>query len=153
MIYSTLRAFLEQPVMMIVAADGGGGTALGRCLGARLPGDSGPVEILFSRLQWPDLALAIAPGRPVALTLVHPATYRTYQLKGCIGAIADADAGDLALAHDYVARVHEMLGGLGVDRAAIDYWCVVRDMTRVVIAAEQLFDQTPGPRAGAEVMA
>jgi hypothetical protein len=154
MIHSTLRAFLEQPVMMVIAVgETSGGAALGRCLGLRLPVGDGAIEIVFSAWQWPDLARSAGPGRAVALTLVHPSTYRTYQLKGRIEAVCEGDAEDMALADDYIGRMIGMLGALGVERDVIDRWCGIDAVTRVAIRADDLFDQTPGPRAGERIPA
>lgn len=154
MIHSTLRAFLEQPVMMVVAVgEADGGAALGRCLGLRLPAEDGAIEVVFSAGQWPDLARLAVPSCTVALTLVHPGTYRTYQLKGRIEAVGDGDAEDMALAHGYIDRMIGMLGALGVERDVIDHWCGIDAVMCVAIRVEDLFDQTPGPGAGARIPA
>lgn len=154
MIHSTLRAFLEQPVMMMAAiGEAAGGAALGRCLGLRFPVGDGPIEIVFSAGQWTDLALSAGPGRAIALTLVHPSTYRTYQLKGRIEAVGDGDAEDVALARAYVDRVLDMLGALGVEPDVIAHWCCIDAVRRVAVRADQLFDQTPGPGAGMRISA
>ncbi len=140
-------------MMVIAVGEASGGAALGRCLGLRLPVGDGPIEVVFSAGQWPDLARSAGPGCGVALTLVHPSTYRTYQLKGRIEAVDDGDAGDMALANDYIDRMIGMLGALGVERDVIDRWCGIDAVMRVAIRGDDLFDQTPGPHAGERIPA
>jgi hypothetical protein len=84
----------------------------------------------------------------VAITCSRPTTYRTVQVKGKVVGIRDPTAEQRADAEahaDAFSREVEELGlPPGTGRRMFD-----TDLVAVTIAAAELYDQTPGPRAGA----
>ena len=143
-----LTAFIEGPVMTIIAApDAAGRAAMGRGVGTR-GGPDGLFDTMVSRAQWAPLTAAFAPGKGIALTFVRPSDYVTYQLKGVIEAVAETDAADAAWARRYIGGMMTALGAQGVSRAQASEWGTDEDIVRVRYRPAEVFVQTPGPRAG-----
>jgi nitroimidazol reductase NimA-like FMN-containing flavoprotein (pyridoxamine 5'-phosphate oxidase superfamily) len=86
----------------------------------------------------------------VAITCSHPTTYQTVQVKGEVVAIRDPSpeqrAGAEAHADTFSREVEELGLPRGTGRRMFD-----TDLVSVTIAAAVLYDQTPGPRAGARL--
>jgi hypothetical protein len=149
MIDEPMAAFIEGPVMIILSvADRMGRPTIARGVGARFEAQAGAIVVLVSRRQWPGLTGAIAPGGQVAVTFCRAADYTTYQIKGRVCLVEDADAEALDLAARYVRITGETLGGLGVGQALIDQWVHPEDVVRLAFAPTAVFVQTPGPGAG-----
>jgi len=83
----------------------------------------------------------------VAITCSRPTTYRTVQVKGELVAIRDLTpeerAGAEAHADAFSLEVEELGLPPGGGRRMFD-----ADLVAVTIAAAELYDQTPGPKAG-----
>jgi hypothetical protein len=86
----------------------------------------------------------------VAITCSRPTTYRTVQVKGDVVAIreptAEQRAGAEAHAAAFSREVEELGLPPGTGRRMFD-----PDLVAVRIAVAELYDQTPGPRAGARL--
>jgi hypothetical protein len=86
----------------------------------------------------------------VAITCSRPTTYRTVQVKGEVVAIrvptAEQRAGAEAHADAFSREVEELGLPPGPGRRMFD-----ADLIAVTIAVAELYDQTPGPRAGARL--
>ena len=86
----------------------------------------------------------------VAVTCSRPTTYRTVQVKGRVVAIGEVSpeqrAGAEAHADAFSREVQEL--GLPSDtgRRLLD-----SDLVAVTIAVDELYDQTPGPKAGSRL--
>lgn len=83
----------------------------------------------------------------IALTLSKPMTHRTVQVKGRVTALRKALAAERAMVESYVEAFGECVDAVGMPRAR------VRGMATwpawaIEFSVEQLFTQTPGPRAG-----
>lgn len=146
-----LARFLEGPVMIILGSvDRAGRPEVGRAVGARVAAAPGRVDLVVSAWQWAGtVSNARASGR-LAATFSRPADYETYQLKGRVG-LRDADEDDLRLAEGYRARTRAALETLGLSPGLTDHWLTARDPVVLRLGVEEVFVQTPGPRAGAAV--
>lgn len=147
-----LAVFLEEPVMMVVAAcDAAHTPSIARALGARLQPEGGMVEIAISRAQWPEVVRNAVPGTPIAITFCRPADYRSYQVKGLVEAAGPASRDEQARAALYRDEMSAVLMGLGVERRQIDHWLPAGDLFTIRLRVEDAFAQTPGPEAGARL--
>jgi len=84
----------------------------------------------------------------VAATFSLPTTYRTVQIKGEVVALAEPTAEQLAAVEEHVAAFSRDVEQVGMPadsgRRMID-----RRLAAVTFAVHELYDQTPGPNAGA----
>ncbi len=83
----------------------------------------------------------------LALTLSHPMTHRTIQLKGRVDAVRVAAPEERAVVSRYLEALARSVGTVGMPRgrvAQLTHWPAwALDFT-----VADLFTQTPGPRAG-----
>lgn len=143
-----LAAFLEQPLMCILAAtDSEGRPTAGRGIGVEVVDDRTAIEVIFSSWQWPALETAIRETGRLAATFVTPADYVTYQLKGP-AAVRDVVPGDLLRAGHFMARATGALEALGVPSSIIAPWLTDRGATAARLTIAEIYIQTPGPQAG-----
>ena len=97
-------------------------------------------------------AFGEAPEGIFALTACEPGTARTYQLKGRLVGLSAMDESDLAAFDDFKTRWVALLGTLGYPaEVLIPFMGPPR--VKVSFEVSEIFDQTPGPGAGAPVFA
>ncbi len=92
------------------------------------------------------VANAIASGR-VAATFARPADYVSFQIKGPVVRRPTRQE-DIEFSDQYIAKMTATLMTLGLAPAAIAQWLSNRDAVVLQIAVDELFEQTPGSRAG-----
>lgn len=154
MIDLPLGAFLESPVMIVVATRGAGmGPAIARGLGAVRHPERGVIDVFASASQWPQALDHLAPGDAVAVTFCRPTDYQTYQIKGELQSLSAADAADADRASAYLRQIAGVLRGLGVEPRQIACWLTMDGLARLTIQPLEVFLQTPGPNAGARLEA
>lgn len=97
-------------------------------------------------------ALVRRGGRGLfAVTVTNVFTLASVQLKGPAGDFVPATDDDLATVEDYCDRFFGAIFEIdGIPRALMDRQ-VPLDFIACEIEVEQLYDQTPGPRAGSPV--
>lgn len=149
MIDGDVASLLAGPVILTAAAAGPSGRpAVGRGGGIVLDPRTGIMGLMVCRAHWPDLVAGAVPGAPIAVSIVRPADYRAYQVKGPILAVAAADAAD----HETVARCREVtiasLMALGAAPPQVSEIFAQRDLVRIRFAPALLYAQSPGPGAG-----
>lgn len=91
----------------------------------------------------------LGPGARVAVTAADVPTLRSVQVKGRSGGLQPATRDDLARAAAYVeAFFGDIVANDGTPRAVLDR-VVPRGYVACDVVVDEVFDQTPGPQAGA----
>ena len=144
-------AFLEGGCALILATVlPDGEPHAGRGWGLTVLPDDGHVRLL---LDAEDLATVDqAAGRgAIAITGASVRTLRAVQLKGRALAVEAASGEDVARAERYCdAFFGDIVDTDGIDRTVVERMTPV-GYVACTVAVEQLFDQTPGPGAGARL--
>jgi hypothetical protein len=83
----------------------------------------------------------------LAATFSLPTTYRSIQIKGTLRELRDPAPGELALVHAHLAAFVDEAERVGVPRVAGSRFAEP-PFVAVTIAIRELYDQTPGARAG-----
>ena len=150
-ILEKLRDFpLEASGIALAAAYPGRGPVVGRGAGVRI--DGARVRITLRDLPNRPLIEALTLGAPLAATFSQPTTHRSIQIKAARAEI-DPDPGpeDAARAAVQAARFGDELRACAYApefvRAYTDF--APHELLVVVFVPERVFDQTPGPGAGA----
>jgi len=90
----------------------------------------------------------IATTRRVAFAASHPLSHRTVQVKGVTRGVRLAPPGDEAFVRTRWGQLADVLDQIGLPRGLLHraaHWPAFA----VEMSIEQIFDQTPGPNAGA----
>jgi hypothetical protein len=83
-----------------------------------------------------------------AATFSLPTTYRSVQIKGTLRTLDEPTPEDIARAEAHLAAFVDEAVQVGVPRAICSRFAE-RPFVAVTIGIAELYDQTPGPRAGA----
>jgi Pyridoxamine 5'-phosphate oxidase len=86
----------------------------------------------------------------IALTMTHPTTYRGIQAKGRVSDVGEPTAEQLERVQAHLAAFAAQVELLGLGRE-LTRRLLVPDLMAVTFAVHELYDQTPGPRAGARL--
>jgi len=135
---------------------GDGLTTLVRGVGARIdPTDARFLRILVPRSQSAELLDAIEAQYPVAAVFNEPETHRTVQLKAPSAEVVAADDDDRALHTPYVRAMVERLRAFDTPAPYVYALlsCAQDDLVAIRFSPQDVFGQTPGPRAGAPIPA
>lgn len=146
-----LADFLQSGVIVAVGTrDARLAPCVTRGWGGRVCGDGASLDLFVGRTVSQATLADLRDNGRMAVTFGCPISFRSVQVKGRCTAIAEPEAGD----RDWVERHRRALvrgfaqAGISpgwVDRMRVD------DLVRVRLQVEAVFDQTPGPRAGAEL--
>jgi len=140
------------PLMPILAVrDDRFRAAIARATGVSLDADLGHLDVFVAAALWQDFMRAVKPGAVVAVTATQPVTYVSYQVKGPVEAIDPAVECDVARARLSNDRMLALLGTLGATRQQLSHMFTVEGLVRLRMRIDDIFEQTPGPTAGARI--
>lgn len=149
MITDELARFLESGISIAIATRDAGLEPSGACVWA--------VTVDDDRRHVTAYVLEAAAGRiladlrdngQAALGFGRPCDHRAIQLKGIFVAARPATPADRAIVERQAAGLFDQLEGVGIPRAMLVNW-VVWPAVAIRLRVEHVFDQTPGPGAGA----
>jgi hypothetical protein len=146
-----LVAFVEGgPSMLVGTRDEALRPDAVRALGVRVwPGASRLTVYLAATTSTRAVANARATGQ-LALTMSHPPTHLTYQIKGAVLDVREAASEDRTVIDRYVDDFAEVLASVGLPRHITRRLTVWPAFALDVDIAE-VFAQTPGPDAGSRM--
>lgn len=119
-----------------------------RAVGARVASDRRAVTVFLPMAVVDRLAPCLVEGAPVAVTFSRIHDHRTVQLKGRVRSTRPAEESERELLLTYLAAFAEQASMAGLPRAVVRK-VVTYPALAVTFGVEALFEQTPGPEAGA----
>ena len=148
MIDAELASFMESTVMIIIGTcDDALRPQIGRAAGAIVDRATGGVDLIVSNWQWPETIANVGRNGRLAVTFARPSDYVSYQVKGR-ATVIPTSAAHRACAARYVEAMTAILVGNGLDVRVTTPWLVDREPAALRLAAEMIFVQTPGDKAG-----
>jgi len=97
-----------------------------------------------------DIIADVATTHRMAIVITHPIDHGSVQLKGTAGTARLAREDERGLVRMRLEQLSDVLDAIGVPRRivrGVNHWPVFAVEMRV----EQIFEQTPGPKAGAQL--
>ncbi|MGZ8869270.1 MAG: hypothetical protein ACXW2P_13080 [Thermoanaerobaculia bacterium] len=94
-----------------------------------------------------EIIANVASTKRLAISVSHPLDYDTVQLKGTTTAVRLANDDEQALVEKRLGEFADVLSEIGLPRKitrSITHWPAFA----IEMNVEQVFDQTPGPKAG-----
>jgi len=127
--------------------------SLVRVLACRVDRAQGSLRLLLARSQSEQLLRDSLDCDQIALVLSDPLTHRTWQIKGDKVRECVVLSDDLQSIQQHIADFSAVIGALGFAPAftAALYEHRPDDVVAIRFSPRELFDQTPGPRAGEKV--
>jgi hypothetical protein len=121
-----------------------------RAMGSSLDAAGGTVTVYLARRQAQQLLADIAETGAIAVMFSSPSTHRTVQLKSGAATSRPAGESDRPVLESYLAAMEQEILRVGyppaITRALLAF--DIADLAAVTFAPEQVFEQTPGPKAG-----
>lgn len=147
-INGALKEFVESGVGVLVGTgDANGRPHLAYGWGPRVGADGATVDVFIDSLRSGQMLSDVRANGRIAVTIGHPVSYRSVQLKGRV-----LDHGEATEPDDDWVRKHREAFVIATSlvgdppETIRNLW--LEDVTRVSFQVEQAFDQTPGPEAG-----
>ena len=127
--------------------------SLMRACGLRIDATDGTLRVHLARSQAARLLADIATSRLIAVVVSEPSTHRTMQLKGNDARVEAATPEDLATLPGYAGQLDDELRSIGLPASFARAMIAVdpADVVAVRFTPTEIYDQTPGPRAGAAI--
>lgn len=147
-------AFLAGPVAVGMAShDGDGVPSLSRAFGCKVSPDRREVTVFLSRLRSGALLRDLAAGQPVAAVFSRPLTHETLQLKAGQVVLRDLAPGEReimeAAGEAFIAELVPLGYAESFCRALMSP--SADEAVAATFTPTALYEQTPGPRAGARL--
>jgi hypothetical protein len=139
--------------VLVASRDGRHRPSVMRAMGSRVDAASGTITVFLSRRQSADLLRDIETSGQVAVMFSQPSTHLSVQLKASRAQLRPAVEADRPVLDRYLSMMEKEIQSVGHPQAlvrAMLSWRI-EDLVAVSFVPEQAFEQTPGPRAGAEL--
>lgn len=151
-----VRHFLDRSLSVNVAtSDHNGRPLVARAVAARVTPDGERLTVLIDGRANAALVAAVADTGRLAVVFTEPSTHRSIQIKDDKAAVAAPAVEESALPGPYIDGFVAELAGLGFTeafvRAVMDF--DPADLVALHLAPADVFDQTPGPKAGERIQA
>lgn len=126
-----------------------------RAMGCAIDAAAGEVTVFLARAQAAQLLRDLETAGGIAVMFSQPTTHRTVQLKAASVRLRPADAGDAPVLRDYADSLSGEIEQVGYPRPLARTMLAHRldELVGVSFAPTQVFEQTPGAKAGALVAA
>lgn len=156
MINSALEDFLTNGVSVVLGTrDAGLVPELVRAWGPCVRRDQRTIELCVAFGAARKTLENLYDNSHAAVAFCNVTNYKTIQLKGRCVKIADADSDNLAAVERHREAFARQNESFGVPRRFVeDFWrreAGGSALVKIVVVIEQLYDQTPGPGAGAAI--
>jgi hypothetical protein len=148
---SEIAAFLEGGQLISLASrDVDYRPSMASALACRVAADLRSLTILLPRMQaWQLLADVAGSGR-LAAVFSQPRSHRSIQIKARNAIESVPDSNDIALIASQTESAALALKSVGYDAdlLGVMFEYAVGDLTAIELEVDEIFDQSPGPRAG-----
>lgn len=143
-----LKELLESGVGVLVATgDAHGRPHIAYGWGPRIADDRATVDVFLDTARSAQALADLRSTGQIAMTVAHPVSYRSAQIKGDYRDDGDADDDDRAWVARHRDEFLTATSLVGDPPDAIrNLW--MEDVVRVSFTVQRAFDQTPGPEAG-----
>lgn len=147
-------AFIQGPVSIVAATTGAdSANHLSKVYGCRVDDDGRSVTVLLSALQAGFVLADLRENSRLALAFCRPTTDQTLQIKSRDARVVAIGRDDYCTLANHTDRLVAEIAAIGFPESVIRplFGCPTADAVAVRFTPCAVFDQTPGPNAGARV--
>jgi hypothetical protein len=146
-----LATFVSGGVVIVAATrDADLRPELTRAWGPLVSADGAAVTLCLNAAPGSRMVSNLEGNGAIAVTFVLPTTYRGVQMKGTVLGMREPTAEELTRVEEHVAAFVDQVEQVGVP-ANLARRLVQPEFVAVTFAVRELYDQTPGPGAGARL--
>ena len=147
----TLQNFMTAGVSVFVGTvDAEGVPTCCRATALRTSDQFETVTVFLPAATAQQTVANVATTRRVAIACTHPLSHQAIQIKGLMRGVRLAAASDEAFVRERLEQFGEVLEQIGLPRRitrSVAHWPAFA----LDVSVEEVFDQTPGPKAGAAI--
>lgn len=151
MTQETLQRFTGGGVSVIVGSvDADGIPTCCRGIALSMRDDFQLVTVYIPAATGQETVANLATTRRVAVSCTHPLSHDSIQIKGLTRGVRLAPAADEEFVRERLAQFGDVLEEIGLPRhvsRSMAHWPAFA----IDVSIEQVFDQTPGPKAGVAI--
>jgi hypothetical protein len=151
MTQETLQRFSGGGVSVIVGSvDADGIPTCCRGIALAMRDDFQLITVYIPAATGQETVANLATTRRVAVSCTHPLSHDSIQIKGLTRGVRLAPATDEDFVRERLAQFGDVLEEIGLPRhvsRSMAHWPAFA----IDVSVEQVFDQTPGPKAGAAI--
>lgn len=151
MTQETLRRFSGGGVSVIVGTvDADGIPTCCRGIALAMRDDFELITVYIPSATGQETVANLATTRRVAVSCTHPLSHDSIQIKGLTRGVRLAPAADESFVRERLEQFGDVLEEIGLPRhvsRSMAHWPAFA----IDVSVEQVFDQTPGPKAGAAI--
>jgi hypothetical protein len=148
MVPSSLRRYFDTGLSLFVGTvDADGYPAACRAYALRSNGDFSVVTVYVPVDVSQETIANVATTRRVAIGATHPIDHGSIQIKGTTRGVRLARADEAELVRERLEQFADLLDMIGLPRRitrSVAHW----PSFAIDVTVDEVFDQTPGPRAG-----
>jgi hypothetical protein len=147
-------AFIQGPVSIVAATTGAGATNhISKVFGCRVAADGRSVTIILSALQAGALLADLRANGRLAVAFCRPTTDQTLQIKALDAQVTALVRDDYSTLAEHTDKLIAEIAPIGFPESIVRplFGCSPSDAVAVNFSPSAVFDQTPGPNAGARV--
>lgn len=147
-------AFIQGSVSIVAASTGADKVnQLSKVFGCRVSADGRSVTIVLSALQSGAVLADLRANRKLAVVFCRPSTDQTLQIKTFDAEVVALARDDYSAMNEHTGRMIAEITPMGFSEAIARalFSCSTSDAVAVRFSPAAVFDQTPGPNAGARV--
>lgn len=147
-------AFIQGPVSMVAATTGADAVNhLSKVFGCSVAADGRSVTIILSALQAGAVLADLRANRRLAVAFCRPTTDQTLQIKTVDAEVVALQRDDYRTLADHTDKLIAEIGAIGFPETIVRplFGCSPSDAVAVRFSPSAVFDQTPGPNAGARL--
>ena len=124
-----------------------------RAMGSRVDVAAGTVTVYLARRQSRELIADLESNGHVAVMFSAPSTMRTVQLKAGRAELRAATEDDRPVLEQYLRAMEREIAAVGYPAPLVRAMFAWRldDLVALTVTPEQVFEQTPGPKAGSVI--
>jgi hypothetical protein len=151
MIDTELAAFLQEGLGIHIASRNAALEPNGcRALAVKVDADGRHVEVYLAKVAATRILPDLQANGQAAVGFGRPVDDRSCQVKGLFLAVRDVSEDERTFITDQWERFLANLEKIGIPRAATRAW-ITWPVVAIRLRANAIFDQTPGPGAGAPI--
>jgi hypothetical protein len=147
-------AFIQGAVSIVAATSGPGATNhISKVFGCRVSADGRSVTIILSALQAGALLAELRANRRLAVAFCRPSTDQTLQVKALDAQVVAIERDDYDTLAAHTDKLIAEITPMGFAESVVRplFSCSPSDAVAVRFSPSAVFDQTPGPNAGARL--
>lgn len=147
-------AFIQGAVSIVAATSGANAVNhISKVYGCRVSADGRSITIILSALQAGALLADLRANRRLAVAFCRPTTDQTLQIKALDAQVVALARDDYCALAEHTDKLVAEIGSIGFPEAIVRplFGCSPSDAVAVNFSPSAVFDQTPGPNAGARV--